>query len=277
VERQAQPVVQQTVESVKQQISQTVMETAAVQEREKIQESVLQETNEAQTVAQSVPLTPAQVINRSESVPVVESATPVETSVAAVETAAPIRTDDSAPTVSHRPIVEQQQDAVVTTEASATPPVPPVSVEAPAVPAEPPPAPAESLAAPPAPSVAAESPPIQTETEPPTVARDVPVRRPLSKADDAWLAESLHRRIVELRHYPSTARLNGWEGKVVLRVTIRQDGHLERVAVVKSSGHESLDHAAMEAVRRACPLHMKHPIHTPTVIVQVPINYSLNQ
>ena len=71
-----------------------------------------------------------------------------------------------------------------------------------------------------------------------------------AKADYGWLAESLHRRIIELRHYPSTARLNGWEGKVVLKVSIRHDGQLKDVEVVKSSSHESLDQAAMEAVRR---------------------------
>ena len=90
-------------------------------------------------------------------------------------------------------------------------------------------------------------------------------------------AESLHRRIVEVRQYPSVARVNGWEGKVVLKVKIRQDGHLDSVSVVKSSGHESLDNAAMEAVRLACPLHMKHEISSPMVVVQVPINYSLNR
>ena len=100
---------------------------------------------------------------------------------------------------------------------------------------------------------------------------------PGRKADHSWLAESLHRRIVEVRQYPSVARVNGWEGKVVLRVKIRQDGHLDSVSVVKSSGHETLDNAAMEAVRLACPLHMKHEISSPMVVVQVPINYSLNR
>ena len=101
--------------------------------------------------------------------------------------------------------------------------------------------------------------------------------RPATKADYGWLAESLHRRIIELRHYPSTARLNGWEGKVVLKVSIRQDGQLKDVEVVKSSGHESLDQAAMEAVRRACPLHMKHELTAPMVVLHLPVSYSLNR
>ncbi|MBA5871356.1 MAG: TonB family protein, partial [Nitrospira sp. CR2.1] len=103
------------------------------------------------------------------------------------------------------------------------------------------------------------------------------VARPTAKADYGWLAESLHRRIIELRHYPSTARLNGWEGKVVLKVSIRNDGQLKDVEVVKSSGHESLDQAAMEAVRRACPLHMKHELTAPMVVLHLPVSYSLNR
>ena len=63
----------------------------------------------------------------------------------------------------------------------------------------------------------------------------------------------------------------------MLRVTLKRDGHLEDVQVVKSSGYEALDSAAIEAVRRACPLHMKQEVVTPTIVVQVPINYSLGQ
>lgn len=95
------------------------------------------------------------------------------------------------------------------------------------------------------------------------------------KADYRWLAESLGRRVSELKRYPSTARLNGLEGRVVLRVVIRADGHLSEVKVHKSSGHESLDNAAMEAIRLACPLHLQQPITTPVVAISLPIVYSL--
>lgn len=95
------------------------------------------------------------------------------------------------------------------------------------------------------------------------------------KADYGWLAESLRRRLAELKRYPSAARLNGWEGKVVLRAVIRADGHLSEVKVHRSSGYESLDNAAMEAIRLACPLHMHQPLSTSEVAVYVPMVYSL--
>jgi periplasmic protein TonB len=102
-----------------------------------------------------------------------------------------------------------------------------------------------------------------------------PRSTPAVKVDHGWLAESLKRRLAELKRYPSTARLNGWEGKVVLRAVIRADGHLSEVKVHRSSGYEALDNAAMEAIRLACPLHMQQPLGTSEVAVYVPIVYSL--
>ena len=94
------------------------------------------------------------------------------------------------------------------------------------------PAPVEAVVVPTAPVAAAVA-----EPDPATLREHqvvaAAVARPAAKADYGWLAESLHRRIIELRHYPSTARLNGWEGKVVLKVSIRHDGQLKDVEVVK--------------------------------------------
>jgi protein TonB len=98
---------------------------------------------------------------------------------------------------------------------------------------------------------------------------------PAIKVDHGWLAESLRRRLAELKRYPSVARLNGWEGRVVLRAVIRADGHLSEVKVHRSSGYEALDNAAMEAIRMVCPLHMHQPLGTPEVAVYVPMVYSL--
>ncbi len=100
--------------------------------------------------------------------------------------------------------------------------------------------------------------------------------RPSMRADYGWLAESLWRRVAELKRYPSSARLNGWEGRVVLRAVIRSDGHLADISVQNSSGYDALDKAAIEAVRLACPLHMKHELGRPEVAVSLPIVYSLS-
>lgn len=98
---------------------------------------------------------------------------------------------------------------------------------------------------------------------------------PEAKLDHRWLAESLWRRVAELKRYPNSARMNGQEGKVILKAVIRSDGYLADVSVQKSSGHSVLDAAAIEAVKLACPLHMKHAIGKPQIVVSLPIVYSL--
>ena len=95
------------------------------------------------------------------------------------------------------------------------------------------------------------------------------------KLDNRWVGESLYRRVAELKRYPSSARLNGQEGKVILKAVIRSDGHLADVSVQKSSGYAVLDAAAMEVVKLAFPLHMRHAIGKPLIVVSLPIVYSL--
>jgi protein TonB len=138
-----------------------------------------------------------------------------------------------------------------------------------------PPAPAPAAAA------AHESPIHEVEksvsaiSEAPVQAARVPAPAAETKADHRWLAESLWRRVAELKRYPSSARLNGQEGKVILKAVIRSDGHLADVSVQKSSGHSILDTAAIEAVKLAFPLHMKYAINKPEIVVSLPIVYSL--
>ena len=115
--------------------------------------------------------------------------------------------------------------------------------------------------------------PVATESAPQVAMATRPT--PAVKVDNSWLVESLRRRLSELKRYPSTARLNGWEGKVVLRAVIRSDGHLSEVKVHRSSGHESLDNAAIETIRLACPLQLQQPISASELAIYVPIVYSL--
>ncbi|MCA9421733.1 MAG: energy transducer TonB [Nitrospira sp.] len=94
--------------------------------------------------------------------------------------------------------------------------------------------------------------------------------------DYSWLADSLGHRMGEVNRYPHDARRNGWEGKVVLRVTIGADGRLRDVIVQDSSGYEPLDQAAQEAVRQACPLPLQRQIHRPEVVIRLPVVYRMS-
>ncbi|MBS0169147.1 MAG: TonB family protein [Nitrospira sp.] len=268
---------------------QPVVETVRPQEQIQPKQEVVQ--------MQAKPVEP-QEIHKTE--PVVQAAAPAEVPrevLPVVEQpvmeAAPVtaQTYQAQSVVSAPAVVETVPEPVMTASAPVEHSAP--AVEAVAAPPTPAPSAAaaepmaaatsEPVAAPPAPvePVVVPTAPV-SEPDPATlrehqVVAQAAVARPATKADYGWLAESLHRRIIELRHYPSTARLNGWEGKVVLKVSIRNDGQLKAVEVVKSSGHESLDQAAMEAVRRACPLHMKHELTAPMVVLHLPVSYSLNR
>jgi protein TonB len=138
-------------------------------------------------------------------------------------------------------------------------------------PGDPPPVPQEPVASA-ATSLSAADEPLAQEAPALAVA---PTTSPDAKEDHRWLAESLWRRVAELKRYPQSARLNGQEGKVVLKAVIRSDGELAEVLVLRSSGYEALDRAAIEAVRLACPLHMKYAIGKPRIVVTLPIVYSL--
>ena len=141
--------------------------------------------------------------------------------------------------------------------------------------------PAKSLAPEPLASSAPVEPAPAVSSPPNSAPQEAPMQTakaapgPDVKVDHRWLAESLWRRVAELKRYPSSARLNGQEGKVILKAVIRADGHLAEVSIQKSSGHQILDAAAIEAVKLACPLHMKHAIGKPEIVVSLPIVYSL--
>lgn len=123
--------------------------------------------------------------------------------------------------------------------------------------------------------VSAEPYPVETEQASPVV-KELQVRSaPTTKADYSWLAEALWNRVEQLKRYPHIARMNRWQGKVVLRAVIREDGQLMDLEIAESSGHSVLDRDAMEVMKQASPLKLKHPLGQPQVVVQVPINYKL--
>lgn len=50
--------------------------------------------------------------------------------------------------------------------------------------------------------------------------------------------------------YPRIAKKSGWEGTVLIRVTVEANGRTSKVVVARSSGHKVLDDAALRAIRR---------------------------
>lgn len=275
VQREVQPVVETVRPQEQTQPKQDIVQMQAkpVEPREVLQtEPVLRAAAPAEVQRELAPVVEQQVMEAAPVTAQTYQAQPVASTPAVVETAPEPVMTASAAVVRTAPAVE-----AVSAPSAPVDPVPAVeSATAPvSEPVAAPPAPVEPVAAVPAPALVAQPDPAKMEEH--QVVAGAAMPKQAAKANYKWVGESLHRRISELRHYPSTARLNGWEGKVVLKVSIRNDGQLNSVEVVKSSGHESLDQAAMEVVRRACPLHMKHELTAPMVVLHLPVSYSLNR
>jgi protein TonB len=96
-----------------------------------------------------------------------------------------------------------------------------------------------------------------------------------TKADYSWLTQELLSRLERSKRYPYAARMNRWEGRVVVQAVVRDDGQVVSLRIAESSGHAILDNDAMELIRRISPLHLKHPLGQAQVALLVPVGYSL--
>ena len=122
-----------------------------------------------------------------------------------------------------------------------------------------------------------------SQTTQPSLPREVPSSVPgqsahpafVARPDYAWLSETIMRRMQELKRYPAEARLDRAEGKVVLKAVIRSNGAVETVEIFQSSGHQSLDRAAVELLTQAGPFQFPRPLEKPQMTVKIPMNYRL--
>ena len=77
--------------------------------------------------------------------------------------------------------------------------------------------------------------------------------------------------------YPRIAKEEGWEGIVLVRVLVQTSGLPGQITIQKSSGHEILDEAAIEAIRqwRFTPaMDGNFPIKK---YLQIPLNFGLHR
>ena len=85
----------------------------------------------------------------------------------------------------------------------------------------------------------------------------------------------LGRMLERDKDYPLFARQRGLQGTVVVRASIRADGVIADVAVIASSGHGSLDRAAVTAVKGTGSLKPPASFGLADVTVDIPIAYGL--
>jgi protein TonB len=217
-----------------------------------VTESVV--TQSQQAVADASPVVTHEVVERADF-PVTEQTAISETAV----TTLPAQVHESGPAPVETAAVQQKPltESSLSQPAIESVPVETAAVQTPAI---------ES-------SVAQQTP--RTPIQHASIQNPAVQSMPATKADYSWLLEALWSRVEQLKRYPYLARTNRWEGLVVLRAVINQDGQLLDLKVAESSGHAVLDQDAMDVMRRSCPLHLKHPLGKPQVELRVPISYKL--
>ena len=85
-----------------------------------------------------------------------------------------------------------------------------------------------------------------------------------------WLAQH--------RHYPRAARRSGAEGTVWVRFVLDRGGDLQGSEILESSGHDILDRAALDLLRKASPFPALPPeLTTDEIELVLPIEYDLTR
>ena len=84
------------------------------------------------------------------------------------------------------------------------------------------------------------------------------------------------RKISLVKIYPDFARKSGYEGKTLIAFRIDRNGKILGLSVSRSSGHEILDEAALQAVKDAGPYPpIPDELNKSSLNFQIPISYAL--
>ncbi|MEP6933243.1 MAG: TonB family protein, partial [Nitrospirota bacterium] len=121
---------------------------------------------------------------------------------------------------------------------------------------------------------------IETELENPVVLQRPQrvIRTLFSKAvlpDYAWLMDTLRTKLESVKTYPSLAKANHWQGRVVVQIRVDGDGRIANPEIEESSGYPVLDQAALDALQAASPLTLSYRLDGPPIVMLIPLNYQL--
>lgn len=89
-------------------------------------------------------------------------------------------------------------------------------------------------------------------------------------------ATLVRERIAATKTYPASARERKFEGKALISFTLNKNGQIIDLAVNTSSGYETLDYAAVQAVKRAGPFPpIPEKLGRETIAFNLPISFTL--
>ncbi len=113
-------------------------------------------------------------------------------------------------------------------------------------------------------------------TPPPSIialAPAAPLAAP-SRPNPAWLA-GVGAWLSAHRSYPETARQRGQQGSVLVHFTVERDGHVRDVAIMRGSGSDTLDQAAIALLQDARLPPFPADMALPQQSMTLPIQYRL--
>ncbi len=87
---------------------------------------------------------------------------------------------------------------------------------------------------------------------------------------------AVRNRVARRKDYPTASRRKNQQGEVILSFRLSQDGKVLDLSLESSSGHESLDQAAMKAVRDASPYPViPRKLNKKNALLKIPILFAL--
>jgi protein TonB len=198
---------------------------------------------------------------------------------------------DPAPLAAEQPPAAQppqpEQPAHIAAPAPKPVPAPaparaPVPVATPTIPKptrRAPPAPPRHAPAPPAHPVAAQAAaPDATLSRPaatpPASTAPAPEAAPTAPIDGGWM-RAIGAWLAAHKTYPDAARQRGEEGRLAVRFTMNRSGQVTAVQVVRGSGSEILDRAALTMLKDARLPPLPEAMPQPTITVTVQIRFAL--
>lgn len=118
--------------------------------------------------------------------------------------------------------------------------------------------------------------PSQVDAVPATAASAPSAADPASveTAERRYLREQydyIRERVTSRLHYPAMARRQGWVGQVTVTFLVQPDGQVDNLDVARSSGHQSLDRQALQAVLAAAPF----PAPPAPAVITLPVTFTL--
>ena len=83
--------------------------------------------------------------------------------------------------------------------------------------------------------------------------------------------------ISKFKKYPRIAMRRNWQGMVLVRMVMLDNGNIQSLSIEKSSGYDVLDNEAMKMIERSKPLPKPPDILAgDEVNIYVPVSFALN-